>query len=568
MSETRSRVVKKYFLNLPMQSKLMSAFVVMSALILVVGVVGVLGMRSANQALDGLITHELAGVASAQNLRSLVLDTGRLYRQVLLDGGAGSSSENADKVRAHFGEIGNEVAALQKLELPDDGRRALDEIRETLPDWQQRVEATLDAAIAGNPTEARAAAAGNGKNAASLVKNLATLTDALRASALADGKAADEEGARSAAVMLTVIVLGIALGLGMGLVIASIVSKPLHAAVRVLGAVAEGDFTQRLQLDTTDEVGQMAVALNSAVAGMRQSLSEVRQSSNAVSIASSELSSSSSNISSGAQEQASSLEETAAALEEITSTVQQNAEHSQKAAEIARNAREVAEKGGSIVSDAVTAMKEINTSSKQIAEIITTIDEIAFQTNLLALNAAVEAARAGEQGRGFAVVAAEVRNLAQRSATAAKEIKRLIQDSVTKVESGTELVNRSGEVLQEIVTGVARVTGIVSEIAAATKEQSTGISEVGNAVTQMDHVTQSNAAQTEELAATAESLASQATQLQALVGRYNLGDAPAVAVAAKPSADRPKAAKPAARSKAPEPVAVAEPGQPDDFEEF
>ena len=560
--------MKGYFLNLPMRSKLMSAFVVMSALILVVGVVGMLSMRSTNDALDGLITHELAGVSSAQNLRSLVLDTGRLYRQVLLDGGAGSSNENAETVRAHFDEIGSEVAALQKLELPGDGRRALDEIRETLPDWQRRVEATLQAAISGHPAEARTAAADNGKNAASLVKNLATLTDALRASALADGKAADEEGARSGAFMLAVILLGTALGLGMGLLIANIVSTPLHAAVRVLGSVAAGDFTQRLELDTKDEVGQMATALNSAVAGMRQSLNEVRQSSNAVSVASSELSASSSNISAGAQEQASSLEETAAALEEITSTVQQNAEHSQKAAEIARNAREVAEKGGAIVSEAVTAMKEINSSSKQIAEIITTIDEIAFQTNLLALNAAVEAARAGEQGRGFAVVAAEVRNLAQRSATAAKEIKRLIQDSVTKVESGTELVNRSGEVLEEIVTGVARVTGIVSEIAAATKEQSTGITEVGNAVTEMDHVTQSNAAQTEELAATAESLASQAMQLQALVGRYQLGDASISAVVAKPHVKRPSDTKAVARPAPVESAAVADPGDSGGFEEF
>jgi methyl-accepting chemotaxis protein len=253
-----------------------------------------------------------------------------------------------------------------------------------------------------------------------------------------------------------------------------------------------------------------------------------------------QLSAAAAEVASGAQEQASGLEETASSLEEITSTVKQNADSAQQASQLAASAREVAERGGQIVCDAVGAMGEINRSSNQIADIITTIDEIAFQTNLLALNAAVEAARAGEQGRGFAVVAAEVRTLALRSAAASKEIKGLIKDSVGKVEAGSTLVTQSGTTLREIITAVKRVTDVVAEIAAATREQATGIDQVNRAVAQMDGVTQSNASQSEEMAGTAESLTEQARELERVVEQMSLNTRPEgpPAAAARPPAGR------------------------------
>ena len=209
-------------------------------------------------------------------------------------------------------------------------------------------------------------------------------------------------------------------------------------------------------------------------------------------------------------------------MEQLTGTVKQSADSARQANQLASSAAEVAARGGSVVSQVVSTMDEINASSKKIADIIGVIDGIAFQTNILALNAAVEAARAGEQGRGFAVVAGEVRNLAQRSAEAAKEIKGLIGTSVDKVESGSKLVADAGQTMNEIVASVQRVTDIIGEITAAASEQSDGIGQVNVAVTQLDQMTQQNAALVEQSAAAAESLKDQAVRLAQVVGTFRV----------------------------------------------
>jgi methyl-accepting chemotaxis protein len=227
-------------------------------------------------------------------------------------------------------------------------------------------------------------------------------------------------------------------------------------------------------------------------------------------------------LSSRTEEQAGSLEETASSMEELTSTVQQNADNALQANQLAQSATAVAQKGGEVVSQVVSTMGAINDSAKKIVDIISVIDGIAFQTNILALNAAVEAARAGEQGRGFAVVASEVRNLAQRSAGAAKEIKALISDSVEKVDAGSRLVDQAGTTMEEIVDSIKRVTDIMNEIAAASREQATGINQVNDAITQMDQVTQQNAALVEEAAAAAQSLQDQSVQLAKTVSTFKL----------------------------------------------
>ena len=222
------------------------------------------------------------------------------------------------------------------------------------------------------------------------------------------------------------------------------------------------------------------------------------------------------------EEQASSLEETAASMEELTTTVRQNTDNSISANQLAKTASDITAKGGSMMKEVVTTMSMISESSNKIADIISVIDGIAFQTNILALNAAVEAARAGEQGRGFAVVATEVRTLAQRSAAAAKEIKALIDDSVNKVTEGTELVGRTGKTMDEIVSAIQHVTELMTEITSASKEQSAGIDQMHQAISQMDEVTQQNAALVEQAAASAASLETQASELVGATSIFNV----------------------------------------------
>ncbi len=300
-------------------------------------------------------------------------------------------------------------------------------------------------------------------------------------------------------------------------------SVGLNDVMRVLDALATGDLSHKITDEYKGDFGRLKNDANATVDKLVEIVDHIRTSSEAINTASKEISAGNNDLSQRTEEQASSLEETASSMEELTSTVKQNADNAKQANQLANSASDIAVKGGNVVGQVVTTMSDINESSKKIVDIISVIDGIAFQTNILALNAAVEAARAGEQGRGFAVVATEVRTLAQRSAAAAKEIKELIDDSVSKVDVGTELVDRAGQTMEEIVQSVKRVTDIMTEISAASQEQSAGIEQVNQAVTQMDEVTQQNAALVEEAAAASESMIEQTDSLMQAVAFFNFG---------------------------------------------
>ena len=321
------------------------------------------------------------------------------------------------------------------------------------------------------------------------------------------------------------IVLGaiaVAMGMAFAAWITRTITRPIQEAVKVAESVSSGDLTSRIVVSSSDETGQLMHALKNMNSNLVDIVGQVRSGTDTMTMASGEIAAGNLDLSSRTEQQASALEETASSMEELTSTVKFNADNARQANVLAIAASDIASRGGVVVAEVVSTMGAINASSRKIVDIISVIDGIAFQTNILALNAAVEAARAGEQGRGFAVVASEVRNLAQRSAAAAREIKELIADSVDKVETGTTLVDKAGQTMDEIVASIGRVTGIMTQIADASEEQRAGIEQVNQAITQMDQVTQQNAALVEEAAAAAASMQEQSAQLAVAVSVFKV----------------------------------------------
>ncbi len=342
------------------------------------------------------------------------------------------------------------------------------------------------------------------------------------------------------ALLLLAVVAGTGYGVGRS-VLRQIGGDPIEA-MRVMDQVAGGNLAARLERAAP---GSLLDALQTMIGCLRRTIEQVHVSTESMRTAADEIAVGNLDLSQRTEETASNLQQTASSLEEITGTVRQTADSSRTANQLVTTASDAAAKGGEVVDQVVSTTGEIDESSRRIADIIGTIDGIAFQTNILALNAAVEAARAGEQGRGFAVVASEVRSLAQRSAEAAREIKALIGTSVERVEAGSRLVRDAGESMREIVVSVQRVTDIIGEITAASNEQSRGIDQINSAVAQLDQMTQQNAALVEESAAAAESLKHQATKLGETVGVFRVGDPASVAIErARDSAKRGVLPKP------------------------
>lgn len=504
------------------KGRLALAMLFLSILLLTIGVAGLIGMQSADSNNLDLFKFQLP---SAIDVSDAVTYVGR--ERLSLDQAVMSSTASAvEKAIAHSAEMRKKSDeawnAYAALPASSDEKIQAD----SFDSQRAKLLGMLDQAYAALRADDHEKALTIAATLQDEYSKLEGTGDALRQRQIDDAQSSYEEGHAQYLHFRLLTICAIILGLLASAVLwenlRRKISKPIDAALSQFDAMASGDLRHKVVAFSNDEMGHLLGGIAKMQDGLVDTVRSVRTGTQAIATATRQIAAGNLDLSSRTEEQAAALEETAASMEEITGTVRQNADNARQANELASTASDVAGRGSMIVSQVVATMSDITASSVKIADIISIIEGIAFQTNILALNAAVEAARAGEDGRGFAVVAGEVRSLAQRSSAAAKEIKELIEISVSRIKAGSSLVDDAGRTMTDINTAVQRVTDIMAEISAASDEQSTGIEQVGRAVSQMDEVTQQNAALVEEAAAAAQALESQTDALRSAVGVFKL----------------------------------------------
>ena len=509
--------------NLKIGTRLGAAFGIVLLLMTSLIVIGLVRLNSIDATSTHMIESDLVKAEAANTINAAIRANARRTMELFFAPDQAYAAMIRGKIENNKKIIGDATATLELLVSSEQGKALLVEFKEK----RSRYVASF------SKVDKLISAQNRDGASQTMLSETLPLLDALQETVknmtLLQKSLVDQGGAGIrrdiASARNQMIGLGLAallVGLALAYWITRSITRPLNDALDIAQTVAAGDLTSRIDVTTTDETGQLLQALKNMNNSLVKIVGEVRVGTETIATASSEIASGNLDLSSRTEQQASSLEETASAMEELTSTVKQNADHARHANQLALSASAVAVLGGQVMAKVVDTMQEINASAKKIVDIIGVIDGIAFQTNILALNAAVEAARAGEQGRGFAVVAAEVRNLAQRSAAAAKEIKQLIGASVEKVDAGGKLVEQAGATMSEVVDSVRLVTDVIGEISAASQAQSSGIEQINQAISQMDEVTQQNAALVEQAAASAESLQGQAGHLAHVVSVFKL----------------------------------------------
>jgi methyl-accepting chemotaxis protein len=556
--------------------RLALGFGLMLALLLLVSFTGIRNMNHLNDQIDQVVNNNNAQLEAANGMRDTQRRISIAVRDLILttdDEGMTRLSATIDTAWKDYFQWRDKM---EKLSTDPERRALLAKIgaaRETATPVIAKVE---ELGRANKNEESLALLKSQAVPATVVWRDaIAAMIDMQAARNDAEQKESKADFEQARRVLVGVTILATLFAVAVGWFITRTITLPMRRAVAIARTVASGDLSSHIDVDSTDETGELLAALKEMNGSLQNIVGRVRSGTETLVTASGEIASGNLDLSSRTEQQASALEETASSMEELTATVKQNAENARQANQLAKSASDVATRGGTVVADVVTTMGSIHASASKIVDIIGVIDGIAFQTNILALNAAVEAARAGEQGRGFAVVASEVRNLAQRSAAAAKEIKGLIGDSVDKVDEGSRLVQQAGSTMEEIVSSVRRVTDIMGEITSASHEQEAGIEQINQAIGEMDSVTQQNAALVEEAAAAAQSMQVQSDELEQLVSTFKLAQGATVAVAVKPKAEvKPKAQmnvqmKPAQKRIAPAPRAKAAPSaKEDEWETF
>ena len=529
--------------NLSIGVRLGSVFSLILLLLLAVTVIGVWRMNGASVMTDNMVNNRLPNERMVGEWAKLIevnaARTTTAWRAVVPDEQKVTEAE-MKKTSARLTEIQNLLATTI---VDPVAKAALDKVLDTRKAYTEARARVFKEKAAGNLDVAKEIFDKDmAVKRAAYLGSVSKLSEVQRTLIDKSAVAIAENYASGRKLMIILGLIAAAVAALCAVLITRSITGPIGEAVRVARAVAGGDLTSNIIVASRDETGQLMAALKNMNDNLVGLVAELRSGTDTINTASREIASGNLDLSSRTEEQASSLEQTAAAMEQLTATVKNNAAHAREASNLAVDASVIARQGGDVVGEVVATMGAINDSSRKIVDIISVIDGIAFQTNILALNAAVEAARAGEQGRGFAVVAAEVRSLAQRSAAAAKEIKQLIGDSVEKVDAGSRQVERAGATMANVVDSIGRLSCLVGDISTASNEQQEGIGQVNVAITQMDGITQENAALVEEAAAAAASMQEQAAQLARLVDTFKLAQAVAVPARTRPLAMRALAA--------------------------
>ena len=486
---------------------------VLTIMLIIIFASSILGVKNRQSLINGLGTAN-GKIILATKMKSLLLEIGLSMRNVGLQSDVNAMQKEDEKIKAKKKEYIEVRKKFSETGLSSEEKKMLENLTQLEREIDEPFKEAVGQALAFNSE-------GAGKVISNRIdpitqKALAELDKLVTAqNAAADSVLEDVVNAANRQMVLFYFIAAITVGAGavIVLVLERSITRPLQQAVQIATKVAGGELVSNVLVTGNDEISALLSALKAMNSNLLKIVLDVRSGTNAISTASLEIATGNKDLSSRTESQASSLQETASAMEELTATVKHNAENAERAYGLAISSSRLASEGGKVVGKAIETMKSIQDSSRKVVDIIGVIDGIAFQTNILALNAAVEAARAGAEGRGFAVVAAEVRNLAQRSATAAKEIKGLINDSVEKIHEGGRLVDDTGVTMGKIVVSVENVATIFSEIKEASNEQSLGIQDVSQAISQIDEMTQLNAALVEEAAAAAESMRLEAAAL-------------------------------------------------------